>query len=103
MENSKIEWTDHTLNPWISCQEVSPGCGGNENDENGAPCFAKAMMDTRYHKVQWGPRGTRIPTAEENWKKPLRWAKVARGSGERPRVFCASLADWLDNKAPQSL
>ena len=28
-------------------------------------------------------------------------AKAARGSGERPRVFCASLADWLDNKAPQ--
>jgi protein gp37 len=59
------------------------------------------MMDLRYHKVQWGPHGTRIRTSEENWKKPRRWAKAARGSGERPRVFCASLADWLDNKAPQ--
>ena len=26
MENSKIEWTDHTFNPWIGCQHVSPGC-----------------------------------------------------------------------------
>jgi Protein of unknown function (DUF5131) len=27
--------------------------------------------------------------------------KGGAGSGERPCVFCASLADWLDNKAPQ--
>jgi hypothetical protein len=24
--NSKIEWTDHTFNPWIGCTKVSPGC-----------------------------------------------------------------------------
>ena len=45
--------------------------------------------------------GDRLRTSEANWKQPPRWAKAARGSGERPRVFCASLADWLDNKAPQ--
>src|ERR1700746_973023 len=98
MENSKIEWTTHTFNPWIGCQEVSPGCGGGEH---GAPCYAKTMMDTRYRKVQWGPHGDRLRTSEGNCKQPPRWAKAARGSGERPRVFCASLADWLDNKAPQ--
>ena len=98
MENSKIEWTTHTFNPWIGCQHVSPGCGGGEN---GAPCYAETLMDTRYHKVQWGPHGERRRTSAENWKKPLRWAKAERGSGERPRVFCASLADWLDNKAPR--
>lgn len=98
MKNSKIEWTTHTFNPWIGCQEVSPGCGGGEH---GAPCYAKTMMDTRYRKVQWGPHGDRLRTSEANWKQPPRWAKAARGSGERPRVFCASLADWLDNKAPQ--
>ena len=98
MKNSKIEWTTHTFNPWIGCQEVSPGCGGGGH---GAPCYAKIMMDTRYRKVQWGPHGDRLRTSEANWKQPPRWAKAARGSGERPRVFCASLADWLDNKAPQ--
>jgi protein gp37 len=51
--------------------------------------------------VQWGPHGDRLRTSEANWKQPPRWAKAARGTGERPRVFCASLADWLDNKAPQ--
>ena len=25
-ENSRIEWTHHTFNPWIGCQKVSPGC-----------------------------------------------------------------------------
>jgi len=43
-ENSKIEWTDHTFNPWIGCQHVSPGCDH---------CYAEAMMDHRYGKVEW--------------------------------------------------
>lgn len=90
-ENSKIEWTDHTFNPWIGCQKVSPGCDH---------CYAEAMMDHRYGKVKWGPHGERKRTSEANWKLPLRWAKAARDSGRRPRVFCASLADWLDNKVP---
>ena len=26
-ENSKIEWTHHTFNPWVGCTKVSPvGC-----------------------------------------------------------------------------
>ncbi|MCD8349674.1 MAG: phage Gp37/Gp68 family protein, partial [Planctomycetaceae bacterium] len=24
--NSKIEWTDHTWNPWRGCTKVSPAC-----------------------------------------------------------------------------
>ena len=24
-ENSKIEWTHHTFNPWMGCTRVSPG------------------------------------------------------------------------------
>jgi protein gp37 len=90
MENSKIEWCDHTFNPWIGCQKVSPGCDH---------CYAEALMDKRYRQVKWGPHGERKQTSEANWKKPLLWAKKANGS--RPRVFCASLADWLDNKVPR--
>lgn len=91
-ENSKIEWTDHTFNPWIGCQKVSPGCDH---------CYAEAMMDHRYHKVEWGPHGERKRTSEANWRKPRQWAKAARGSGKRPRVFCASLADVFDNQVPK--
>jgi len=102
-ENSKIEWTTHTFNPWIGCQKVSPGCDH---------CYAEALMDTRYHKVEWGPHGERKRTSEANWKLPLRWARMTRscasstvgggagGGPERPRVFCASLADVFDNQVP---
>src|SRR5882762_11668772 len=84
-EGSKIEWTSHTFNPWIGCQKVSPGCDH---------CYAEAMMDHRFGRVEWGPHGERKRTADDNWRKPRRWAKDA--NGHRPRVFCASLADWLD-------
>lgn len=90
-ENSKIEWTDHTFNPWMGCTKVSPGCDH---------CYAEALMDTRYGKVQWGPHGERVRTAPANWRKPRQWAKAARESGARPRVFCASLADVFDNQVP---
>lgn len=88
-ENSKIEWTTHTFNPWIGCQKVSPGCDN---------CYAEAMMDHRYGRVKWGPHGERVRTSDANWRKPRQWAKAANGS--RPRVFCASLADVFDNQVP---
>ena len=75
-ENSKIEWSDHTFNPWIGCQKVSPGCDH---------CYAEAMMDHRYGKVEWGPHGERKRTSAENWKKPVKWnveaAAFSRASG----------------------
>ena len=49
-KNSKIEWTDHTFNPWIGCQHVSSGCDH---------CYAEVMMDHRYGRVEWGPHGER--------------------------------------------
>jgi protein gp37 len=91
MEYSNIEWTTHTFNPWIGCQHVSPGCDH---------CYAETMMDTRYHRVDWGPHGKRKRTTDRYWKQPLRWAGDARQGAQRPRVFCASLADVWDNQVP---
>jgi protein gp37 len=90
-ENSKIEWTDHTFNPWIGCTKVSPGCDH---------CYAEALAK-RYGWAEWGPHGERKRTSEANWRKPRQWAKAARGTGKRPRVFCASLADVFDNQVPE--
>ncbi len=56
-------------------------------------------MDKRYGRVQWGPHGERKRTSAANWRKPLQWAKAANGN--RPRVFCASLADVFDNQVPR--
>lgn len=86
-ENSKIEWTDNTFNPWIGCQKVSPGCDH---------CYAEAMMADRYGRVVWGPHGDRKRTSAANWKKPEAWDRKAATEG-RARVFCASLADVFDN------
>lgn len=90
-ENSKIEWTDHTFNPWVGCTKVSPACDH---------CYAEAMMDHRLGRVQWGPHGERKRTSESNWKKPIQWNRKAEKENRRYRVFCASLADVFDNQVP---
>lgn len=88
-ENSNISWTTHTFNPWIGCSKVSAGC---------ANCYAEQLMDKTYRKVEWGPSGTRKRTSAANWKMPLKWNREAAESGERPRVFCASLADVFEHR-----
>lgn len=88
-ENSKIEWTDHTFNPWIGCTKVSPACDG---------CYAENLMSHRMGRVNWGAGEDRQRTTEANWRKPLAWDRAAAASGKRPFVFCASLADVFDNE-----
>jgi len=92
MENSKIEWTDHTFNPWIGCTKVSAGCKN---------CYAEAFMDKRLKRAKWGAQGTRVRTTEQYWKKPLAWNKKAEKAGVRQRVFCASLADVFEDHPAQ--
>lgn len=58
-------------------------------------------MDTRLGQVKWGPHGERKRTSPANWRQPKKWERRAIVDGVRARVFCASLADWLDNKVPQ--
>lgn len=93
-ENSKIEWTDHTFNPWEGCQKVSPGCDH---------CYAETR-NARFaggQAVNWGPGAPRRRTSAANWRKPLAWnaahAEFFAQHGRRQRVFCASLADVFDN------
>lgn len=96
-ENSKIEWCDHTFNPFIGCTKVSPGCDH---------CYAEHLMDKRMHKVVWGPHGERVRTSAATWRQPVRWnarhAEFFAAHGRRQRVFCASLADVFDNAVPDT-
>ena len=94
-ENSKIEWTDHTFNPWEGCQKVGPGCDH---------CYAEAR-NARYAggvAVNWGPGAPRRRTSAANWRKPLAWSRDAAEfyaqHQRRQRVFCSSLADVFDNQ-----
>lgn len=84
---TKIEWTDHTFNPWIGCTKVHAGC---------THCYAESYAN-RYGKAKWGPSGTRAKTSESYWKQPLKWNRDAEKAGERRRVFCASLADVFED------
>ncbi len=115
---TKIQWTDHTFNPWRGCTKVAPGC---------ANCYAereaKRFPDNR---GIWGPNGTRVRASDAMWKEPLKWnaaclvaqcddcgniypkapktckcgctmfKSYAKTQG-RPRVFCASLADVFED------
>lgn len=109
MKNSNIEWCDHTFNPWEGCTKVSPGC---------ANCYAETR-NARFGggtAVNWGKGAPRRRTSASNWNQPVKWnaeaGKIMRElhnvsrseydqvDYERPRVFCASLADWLDDEVP---
>ncbi|SLN36137.1 Phage protein Gp37/Gp68 [Aquimixticola soesokkakensis] len=87
-ENSNIEWTTHTFNPWEGCQKVGPGCDN---------CYAEARNVRFTGGTNWGPSAPRRRTSASNWAKPIRWNKEAEKFCTRPRVFCASLADVFDN------
>ncbi len=84
-ENTKIEWADHTFNPWMGCTKVGPGCDN---------CYAEALMDTRYGQVQWGAGKPRVRTGSATWAKPRSWNRKTPGAF----VFCSSLADVFDNE-----
>lgn len=133
-QNSKIEWTDHTFNPWIGCTAVSPGCVNCYAEEIDRKRFSKTLGGGTKDQpiIHFGKGAPRYRTSDQNWKKPLRWNGSAGRSWQcpdclgvttdpefrqveqiyacqdcekrmhpyRPRVFCASLADWLDDEVP---
>jgi protein gp37 len=122
-ENTKIQWTDATFNPWRGCTKVSPGC---------AHCYAEALSKRNPSVLgEWGPQGKRVIASEQAWRDVLAWNRKAgsgecpdckggrepethesgygyaicqtcRGSGNigphRRRVFCASLADVFEDR-----
>lgn len=114
-ENSAIEWTDHTFNPWVGCTKVSPACDH---------CYAETWAKRTGNATLW--QGERRRTSGSNWQLPIKWNRRAQimhhawaegihlhGGDEalciangfikprRPKVFCASLADVFDNQVPE--
>ena len=105
-ESTGIGWTDHTFNPWMGCQRVSPGCGGAKGVGG---CYAEALVtgrmgyhaesaDPRRRLTLWGPpsTSTRQRTSAANWKRVVQWDREAKAAGVRRRMFCASLADVFE-------
>ncbi len=119
MQNTNIEWTDHTINFWWGCTKVSPACQ-HCYAESVAKVFGKRLFG---QVPQWGagkPRFERLQAARKEALKiqrqsarrdletrvmkqnrldvqfPDRYNTLQR----RPRVFVNSMSDWLDDEVP---
>lgn len=90
-EITGISWTDHTFNPWWGCTKVSPGCDN---------CYAEAF-DKRVGGAHWGKGEPRRTFGDKHWNEPLKWNAAAEKAGIRRKVFCASMADVMDDEAPE--
>jgi len=94
-QQTEIAWCDSTFNPWIGCTKIGPGCQF---------CYAESEDKRRgWTEGGWGKGKPRKRTSKENWRKPVTWDMNAGHHMEgvkRQRVFCSSLADWLDDEVP---
>jgi len=89
-ETTGISWTTHTFNPWWGCTKVSPGCDN---------CYAETL-DARWGDPHWGKGVPRRVFGDKHWAEPLKWNKDAQSAGVKAKVFCASMADVMDDEAP---
>lgn len=91
VDQTKIEWTDFTVNAWEGCQKVGPGCDH---------CYAEAR-DIRFTGgSHWGPgaRRRKVAGGIPKLRKIQRDAPAFHAKhGHWPRVFCSSLSDVFDN------
>lgn len=92
-KNSQIEWTHHTFNPWWGCLKVSAACDN---------CYAELWAKRMGHRL-WETDSPRRFFSDSHWREPLKWNEEARVSGERQRVFCASMADVFERRADLKL
>lgn len=116
-----ISWCDSTFNPWMGCTKVSPACD-HCYAERDTRRFGRVEWGAGKPRVRTSAANWKLP---EQWNRAP-WVQCACGwrgglaslrsiseqeahcpkcgteeyDETRRRVFCASLADWLDNEAP---
>lgn len=86
-DDTGIEWTDKTYNPWIGCTKVSPGC---------LHCYAETLSLQKKFVKKWGKDGERHTT--KTAPDPERWNLEALDARSRYTVFCASLSDVFEDR-----
>lgn len=84
-ENSKIEWTDHTLNLWWGCTKVHTGCRN---------CYAETLSK-RWGNDVWGEDKSRkgIESAFPDLKK---YQRQAEAENKMVKIFCGSMMDIFE-------
>lgn len=91
-ESTGIAWCDMTWNPWRGCTKVDRGCTN---------CYAEVMSKRNPATLGvWGVNGSRAVGVESYWRLPLKWNRETdrMTATHRPRVFCGSLMDWLEDR-----
>lgn len=84
-ENSAIQWTKHSWNPWQGCQKVSPGCDN---------CYM--FRD----KTRFGQDPEVVVKSKSStFNRPLRWDADAKALDRIDYVFVASWADFFSKEA----
>jgi protein gp37 len=87
-KDTRIAWCRHTFNTWWGCVEVSPGCDN---------CYARKLAE-RFGFAIWGKDAPRRFFGDQHWQEPRAWNRQAARQGQRRRVFCASMADVLEER-----
>lgn len=87
-QNSGIEWTHHTFNPWWGCTKLTAACKF---------CYAETWARRTGNEI-WGERLPRRFFGATHWRQPVLWNRRAAETGERQRVFCASMADVFEDR-----
>lgn len=88
-QNSKIEWTDHTLNLWHGCTKVHEGCDN---------CYAETLAK-RWGNDIWGNDKPR-KVIKSAFRELDKMQVNAKKSGEIHRVFVGSMMDIFEKTMP---
>lgn len=85
-ENSKIEWTDHTVNLWWGCSKVHTGCKN---------CYAESLSH-RFGDNVWG-ENTKRKRIKSAFKDLDKYQKQASKENKKLKIFCGSMMDIFEN------
>lgn len=122
MKDSAIQWTDNTFNPWEGCTKVAPECKNcyaetMVDKRFGRAKWGKGQPRRRTSESLWKqplawnkfPAEVWCERCAKQWA-PMTWPALARIQtcpdcgglllARKPRVFCLSLGDWLDEEVP---
>lgn len=91
MKDSKISWTDDTINFWIGCEKVSEAC---------TECYAE-FLDAKFKyggQPNWGKDAPRYLRVEKAVSELMTSERKAIKKGQRRKVFINSMSDFFEDR-----
>lgn len=94
-QDSKIEWTDHTVNLWWGCSKVHTGCKN---------CYAEYQSDKMKRGMRDGSKLWGINSFRRKIKSSftdlLKYQKLAESKSQYLKIFCGSMMDIFEDSKP---